>query len=962
MPDKSESLAAGLPPVLVYVGGGLVLVFIISIVQGIASGFASLSFAGLGVAFVSGTIITFFISRYLGKLLRTQQEILERGFDERSHALKNADERFRYYAESSSDWFWETDEEDRFVFISSRIFEVAGIPVEQVIGKKRDAFRRETNDPAEQEHWDRYLECVAQRLPIKDFQYSASLPGGRKIMVLSNGKPFYNEQGKFLGYRGSGEDITDEVAEKRTLEHTRELIYNAAAILNDGFILFDADDRLVMCNQRYREIYAVVNDRLEPGTTFPEMARAYADAQDIFNCPEEKTAWIETRIAQHDNPSAPFDQQMKNGDWIRIIEQKLPDGGTVGLRIDMTESRRIAEELEDAQRIAHVGSWRWDTVNNRLISCSQEFARIHAVSVEGIHDFMARHMDDVIHPEDREKVQRAFKKFDDEKSIYEVDYRILTPDGKIRYILERGEPTLIVDDVILEHQGTIQDITERKLHEIDQLNSEEELESAQRIARVGSWRRDIINNHLISCSREFARIYDVSMEQIHDHLAAQIHKVIHPDDRDRVKQAFAKFNQDGASYEIEYRIVTPRRETRYLVERGEPGLVLNGIVQELQGSIQDITRRKLQDSERLKSEEMLEAAIENVPGGFLLVNAEGYIERFNRKFFDLYPRQQFYINEGVIFERVIKYGIEQGVYKEALENPVEWFEQRMVRHLSSNVEFIDQMTDGRWIQIALRRLPNGSRVGIHVDVTELQKAREAAERANQAKSEFLASMSHELRTPMHGILSFAELGLNRLENLSQEKMKQYLENIQASGTRLLYLLNDLLDLSKLEAGKMKLEMASTSLADLVNDCIDEQEIQFHVKRLSCVFAPQLSDTSLVCDRKRIYQVIINILSNAIKFSPESGEILVDLTRVDNGFVLRIKDQGIGIPNHELDQIFDKFHQSEQNRNQSGGTGLGLAICHEIVGLHHGQIWAKNNSERGSSILFKLPLNLPGPEF
>jgi PAS domain S-box-containing protein len=524
--------------------------------------------------------------------------------------------------------------------------------------------------------------------------------------------------------------------------------------------------------------------------------------------------------------------------------------------------------------------------------------------------------------------------------------------------MERGEPSLVVDGVIIQQQGSTQDITERKLQQLVLLENEEELRNAQRLAQVGSWRWDVDNECMISCSEEFARIYGVPMEKILSYLSAQFAAAVYPLDRVRVRELFKGFKKLNRAYEIDYRIVRPDGKVRHIMVRGEPSLIEDGVVKQYQGSTQDITERKLQESERLASEEILDAAIENVPGGFLLVDKDDYIKRFNRKFFDLYPKQQPYIKEGIGFERFIEYGIEQGVYPEAVDNADAWLKQRMSRHLSTNIEFIDQMIDGRWIQIALRRLPNGSRVGMHVDVTELQTARKLAEQANEAKSEFLASMSHELRTPMHGILSFAELGLNRLENLSQEKLKQYLENIQVSGTRLLYLLNDLLDLSKLEAGKMSLEMRPVNLVELIKACINEQDIQFAEKQLRCLVKAEQPDSSCVCDRKRIYQVIINILSNAIKFSPDGGEILVELSCIDNGFLFRISDQGIGIPNHELDQIFDKFYQSGNSRNHPGGTGLGLAICREIVDLHHGKIWAENNSGQGSCILFELPRNPP----
>lgn len=215
-------------------------------------------------------------------------------------------------------------------------------------------------------------------------------------------------------------------------------------------------------------------------------------------------------------------------------------------------------------------------------------------------------------------------------------------------------------------------------------------------------------------------------------------------------------------------------------------------------------------------------------------------------------------------------------------------------------------------------------------------------------------MSHELRTPMHGILSFAELGLKRLDSLSQEKLRQYLENIQLSGTRLLYLLNDLLDLSKLEAGKMQLELSPVKLAELVEIGIREQDLRLRGKNLACHFESDSGDTECVCDRNRIIQVLSNIIANAIQFSPEAGEIRIDLKRVDTGFQIRVSDQGPGIPEAELDLVFDKFYQSSVSRNKSGGTGLGLAICREIIELHQGQIWAEQNAQQGANILIEIP--------
>lgn len=623
-------------------------------------------------------------------------------------------------------------------------------------------------------------------------------------------------------------DTRTELQNRKPYAH--DLIYSAAALLNTGFVLFDSGDRMVMCNQRYRELYADIAEHLEPGISFTEITAAYADTLTVFADEADKQAWIDARIEHHCNPSQPFDQQVRDGSWIRVFDQRLPGGDTVGLRVDVTESKRVEAELENAQRIAHVGSWTWDVKHDRLISCSREYARIHGVSMDEIHAHLDRQMEQVVHAEDVERVSRDFKKFDERGESYEIEYRILRPSGEVRYVVERGEPLLFHDDGLLEQHGTIQDVTDRKLQEFD----------------------------------------------------------------------------------------------------------------------------------RLKSDELLEAAIENMPCGFLMVNADGKIERFNRKIFDLYSKQQQLIREGVAFEEFLKEGIVAGVYSEALPDPEAWLERRLRRCESEHVEFIERLADGRSIQVAIRRLPNGSRVGMHVDVTELQQARVAAEEANAAKSEFLASMSHELRTPMHGILSFTDLGLKRLETLSQEKLRDYLENIQVSGNRLLYLLSDLLDLSRLEAGKMRLEMSSVNLADLVGASIAEQNPRLAEKDLRCRVDSPAGGCACVCDRNRMLQVITNILVNAIKFSPAGGEILLWLESDEGLCRLGVADAGSGIPAADLDQVFEKFYQSGDSRKLPGGSGLGLAICREIVELHGGRIRAENNqTAAGASILFEIPARPAG---
>lgn len=242
-----------------------------------------------------------------------------------------------------------------------------------------------------------------------------------------------------------------------------------------------------------------------------------------------------------------------------------------------------------------------------------------------------------------------------------------------------------------------------------------------------------------------------------------------------------------------------------------------------------------------------------------------------------------------------------------------------------------------------------------------EQERANAEDANRAKSEFLANMSHELRTPLHGILSFAQFGIKKHARVSDEKLGMYFSSIKSSGDRLLVLLNDLLDLAKLEAGKMELTISKYDLRRTAKECVTEQSAKMDDKQLTLVWEGEQVDTLADYDASKIAQVVNNILSNAIKFTPEGRalNIIFSDSPYENvpAITLTLKDEGVGIPTGELDSVFDAFIQSSKTDTGAGGTGLGLAICKEIIGLHGGKIWAENNSKEGSSFSFVLPKNI-----
>jgi PAS domain S-box-containing protein len=279
------------------------------------------------------------------------------------------------------------------------------------------------------------------------------------------------------------------------------------------------------------------------------------------------------------------------------------------------------------------------------------------------------------------------------------------------------------------------------------------------------------------------------------------------------------------------------------------------------------------------------------------------------------------------------------------------------------------VTEFRHAQEALRSHSAQLERVVEERTTELVTAKEAAEQANRTKSEFLTNMSHELRTPMHAILSFSEMGLKRSSGTDPQlaRLHQYYDRIFTSGRRLLLLLNDLLDLSKLEAGQMQYSFEAHDLVDIVRSVMNELEAYARERHVRLELAPTATDTRLTCDEVRIAQVVHNLVSNAIKFTPSGKCVRVrfadaTLPRAGEGeraaVQIVVSDEGIGIAEAELTLVFEKFSQGSKTKSGAGGTGLGLAISREIVTQHGGRIWAANNASGGADLAVLLPREQP----
>lgn len=454
--------------------------------------------------------------------------------------------------------------------------------------------------------------------------------------------------------------------------------------------------------------------------------------------------------------------------------------------------------------------------------------------------------------------------------------------------------------------------------------------------------------------------------------------LLHPEDQNLYELVELLMSSDGIQLDQEFRMRHARGHWVWLRARAELTGESTDTGPHLVGIAIDITEHKQADERSEQADLRLRDAIENISEAFVLWDRENKLVVCNSKYQEFHSLGDHLIKPGTRYEDVVMNAQAPRVrtrFAEGDDAPK-----------GSNT-FEVQLADNRWLQINERRTKDGGYVSVGTDISFLKHQEERlrerehvleqqaqqlvelaenysreknrAEAANRSKSEFLANMSHELRTPLNAIIGFSEvMKAEMFGEIGNDKYVEYAQDIHSSGQYLMDVINDILDMSKIEAGRVELDIGECNIADILEDC--RKIIQPRAREDNLQLTIGSADGLILkADGRALKQILLNLLTNAVKFTNTDGKIELSVQSDGASMTFSIEDNGIGIPSQDIEKLGQPFEQVENQFTKShDGSGLGLAISRSLVHLHDGTFNIESEHGVGTTIIFSLPLDGP----
>ena len=697
----------------------------------------------------------------------------------------------------------------------------------------------------------------------------------------------------------------------------------------------------------------------------------------------------------------------------------------VSARTDVTAMRESEERLDRSQAFAKIGTWDWNIVTGDLYWSDRIWPLFgyKKEATETTYDnFLA-----AVHPDDRQLVIDGVNNCVEHGTHYDIEHRVVWGDGSIHWVLETGDVTRNKEGNALHMLGVVQDINERKLAQLALANSEQELIEAQSLAKIGNWSADLVSGEL-NWSDEIYRIFGYEATSFEPSVEA-FNATIHPEDRELVSESEKKAIDTGQYDVVHriirpdgvVRYVHELAQVE--VDASDTLLRMRGTVQDITERVeleQSITKqRQLQDMLHQATTEIVESGdtrsamndmldtVLDLTGseyGFtaeVLYTEEGkpYLktnaitdiswDKETKILYDSSAESGFeFHNLDTLFGCVITSqkpvmsndpasdpragGLPAGhpEMRSFLGVPVFYGEEMIGMYGIANrengydeevEEFLKPFDTAYGVIINSKRMLQAE----ETNRIELIKAKEDAEEANRAKSQFLSSMSHELRTPMNAIMGFSQLLLLDKVPVLSEQQRGNTKEIMSAAEHLMELINGVLDLARIEVGRVSLSIEKVIVCNVVTDAIllvsaiaEKRGIKISLKQNDDDISHEKStkqNYAVRADHTRLKQSVLNLLSNAVKYNKENGEIIVNCIPIENNFVrISVADTGKGISREQQKDLFVAFNRLGAEHSEIEGTGIGLVITKNIVELMGGCIGVESEPGEGSTFWIDLP--------
>lgn len=1020
---------------------------------------------------------------------------------EEAHATE---EMFLDFTAATSDWLWETDTEHRFTAVYGGNSDNRAHWAQSGVGKTRLELRvPEAGDEAK---WRTHMADLEARRPFRDLRYGLKRGTEEVRQITINGKPVWSAEGEFVGYRGTGRDVTELIeAEARALTAQAQL---AVAVdgLGETIMLFDQEDRLVLANRAWMDHNTLISEVAKPGTLFEDILRAQIRAGIYEDAIGREEAWIRKRLDRHRQPESSFDMARKGGIHMLIRDRRLPDGGVVTIGTDITEFKRSEERFRsllqsapDAMVIVDAegtitdinqlteklfGYDRDDLIGKSIeILVPSRFRATHhqyrdrylaapsarpmggdqalycltktgeeipaEISLNTIHTeegtLVAAGVRDITERRRAQEAlrdsQRRFKHLiersrqgilvhrygeilfvnqsfaemlgyespeavvalksvghwlpDDErkriKGYAEARLRGEKPPERYEFQAIRKDGSLAWlenQSVALDWEGgqailgEFADVTARKDAEAALRESEQLYRSIIDNMQDTYYRADYAGR-ITMVSPSIKTLLDYSVDEFLGITTAELYA--YPGDREAFLGELQASKGEVRDHVVAIRhkdgtAISVSTNVRYRTDR-------NGKVIGVEGTVRDITERTKAEEALRRSEARFKGLLENasvsvsIRQGDKIVYANqalatlfGYPSSDDILLLD--PIEEFAVAPDREQLRQIRADRDKGkkvpdpyAYRGLRKDgsPV-WIEQTVQAitwdDSPAYLSFISDVSLRKTLEEELHRSHERleERVQerteeLRAEVRERQQAEERAETANRAKSEFLSSMSHELRTPLNAVLGFAQLLKSYPDQPLTEGQEANVDFILKGGEHLLTLVNEVLDLSRIETGKMNLSPESIDPAEIVTESINLIRPMADQRGITITHgtAPG-ARTRILADRLRLKQILVNLLSNAVKYNIEKGSVTLTTDLTSQGrFRINIADTGLGIPPEKRQEIFQPFARLRMESEAVEGTGIGLAICKQLIEMMDGRIGLDSEIGAGSTFWFELPI-------